>query len=274
MKYNGKEVEVTCTLKNDTIEIAIIDTLNLKFPFYNINEAAEFLVNEYGGTKEEAVLALKNLLQDTDVLRDTVQTETKTKESNHQDLINNIESGNFNGITANDLLKYFRHVYNSKYNEEYRIDYDKDRKILEDNIKRFGVEETVCRIDKLIYNYNAIGSKYSRPYVRQLDIHAKNPWISDKLQGMERVVKNTSFDNKSQKDCWIDHLDPEDRCIEISTKDFFSMSMEEFDTYVRNEFLKKGIDVNDLSLPPEIVKERYKDEIKALEEADRTGRHE
>ena len=260
MKYNGKEVEVTCTLKNnDTIEIAIIDTLNLKFLFYNISEAAEFLVNEYGGTEEEAVLALKNLLQETDVSRDTVQTETKTKESNHQDLINNIESGNFNGITANDLLKYFRHVYNSKYNEEYRIDYDKDRKILEDNIKRFGVEETVCRIDKLIYNYNAIGSKYSRPYVRQLDIHAKNPWISDKLQGMERVVKNTSFNNEKGQ---------EDRCIEISTRDFFSMSMEEFDTYVRNEFLKKGIDINDLSLPPEVVKERYKDEIKALEEAD------
>jgi hypothetical protein len=44
--------------------------------------------------------------------------------------------------------------------------------------------------------------------------------------------------------------------------------MEEFDTYCRNEFLKKGIDINDLSLPPEEVKERYKDEIKALEEAD------
>jgi len=266
MKYNGKEIEVTCTLKNDTIKITIIDN-NLKFPFTDINKAAEHLVSEYGGTKEEAVLALKNLLQDTDVSQDTVQTETKTKESNHQDLINNIESGNFNGITANELLQYFRHVYNSKYNEEYRIDYDKDRKILEDNIKRFGVEETVCRIDKLIYNYNAINggnSKFPRPYVRQLDIHAKNPWISDKLQDMERVVKNTSFNLNWQ----------EDRCIEISTKDFFSMSMEEFDTYVRNEFLKKGIDINDLSLPPEIVKERYKDEIKALEEADRTGRHE
>jgi hypothetical protein len=261
MNYNGKEIEVTCTLENDTPKITIIDD-NLKFPFTNINKAAEFLVTEYGGIKEEAVLALKNLLQDTDVSQDTVQTETKTKESNHQDLINNIESGNFNGITANELLKYFRHVYKSKYNEEYGIDYDRDKKILEDNIKRFGVEETVCRIDKLIHNYNAINggnSRFPRPYVRQLDIHAKNPWISDKLQGMERVVKNTSFNNEKGR---------EDRCIEISTKDFFSMSMEEFDTYVRNEFLKKGIDINDLSLPPEEVKERYKDEIKALEEAE------
>ena len=78
-------------------------------------------------------------------------------------------------------------------------------------------------------------------------------------QGMERVVKNTSFNNEKGR---------EDRCIEISIKDFFNMSMEEFDTYCRNEFLKKGIDINDLSLPPEEVKERYKDEIKALEEAD------
>src|SRR5690606_28459336 len=29
-----------------------------------------------------------------------------------------------------------------------------------------------------------------------------------------------------------------------------------------------GIDIDDLSQPPEVVKERYKDEIKALEEAD------
>ena len=61
MKYNGKEVEVTCTLKNDTIEIIIIVD-NLKFPFYDINKAAEFLVSEYGGTKEEALLALNNCI--------------------------------------------------------------------------------------------------------------------------------------------------------------------------------------------------------------------
>lgn len=147
MNYNGKEIEVTCTLENGTPKITIPHPNNndVKFPFPNINRAAVFLVSAYGGTKEEAVLALNNLLQDTVV------------------------------------------------------------------------------------------------------------------QGMERVVKNTSFNNEKGQ---------EDRCIEISTRDFFNMSMEEFDTYVRNEFLKKGIDINDLSLPPEEVKERYKDEIKALEEAD------
>jgi len=61
MKYNGKEIEVTCTLKNDTIKIAIIDD-NLKFPFDDINTAAEFLVTEYGGTKEEALIALNNYI--------------------------------------------------------------------------------------------------------------------------------------------------------------------------------------------------------------------
>ena len=151
MKYNGKEIEVTCTLENGTPKITITAGKS-KFSFNNINRAAVFLVSVYGGTKEEAVLALKNLLQDTDVSQD-----------------------------------------------------------------------------------------------------------SDKLQGMERVVKNTSFNNEKGQ---------EDRCIEISTRDFFNMSMEEFDTYCRNEFLKKGIDINDLSLPPEEVRERYKDEIKALEEAD------
>ena len=152
---------------------------------------------------------------------------------------------NYNGkeievtcTSADELLQYFRHVYKSKYNEEYTVCYD-DKKILEENIKRFGVEETACRIDKLIYNYETISggsSKFPRPYVRQLDIHAKNPWISDRLQNMERVVKNTSFANEK---------DREDRYIEISIKDFFSMFMEEFYTYVKNEFLKKGIDIDD-----------------------------
>jgi hypothetical protein len=240
MNYNGKELEVTCTLENDTPKITIIDG-NFTFPFPDINIAADFLATIYGGTKEEALIALNNLLQDTDVSRDTVQTETKTEESNYQDPIKNIESGNFNGITADELLQYFRHVYKSKYNEEYRLDYN-NKKILEENIKRFGVEETVCRIDKLIYNYNAIGSKFPRPCVRHLEI----PWISDKLQGMERVVKNTSFNNEKSR---------EDRCIEISMKDFFNMSMEEFDTYVRNEFQKKGIDIDDIPQPK--IKDPY-----------------
>lgn len=160
--------------------------------------------------------------------------EVKVTCTSYQDPINNIESGNFNGITADELLQYFGHVYKSKYNEKYTANYD-DKKILEDNIKRFGVEETACRIDKLIYNYETISggsSKFPRPYVRQLNIYAKNPWISDKLQDMERVVKNTSFNNEKGRE------------------DFFSMSMEEFDAYIRE------------------VKERYKDEIKALEEAD------
>ena len=206
MNCNGNEIEVTCTLKNDTIEITITDS-NLKFPFININEVAEFLATVYRGIKEEAVLAPNNLLQGTDVSQDTVQTRTKTEESNHQGPIKNIESGNFNGITADKLLQYFRHVYKGKYNEKYTVCCD-DKKILEDNIKRFGVEETACRIDKLIYNYETISggsSKFPRPYVRQLNIHAKNPWISDRLQGMERVVKNTSFTNeKDRKDCCIE----------------------------------------------------------------------
>jgi|LSQX01.1.fsa_nt_gb hypothetical protein len=109
MNYNGKEIEVTCTSQNDTIEITITAPNNLKFHFNDINRAAVFLVSVYGGTKEEAVLALNNLLQ---------------KQSN-----------------------------------------EKGR---------------------------------------------------------------------------------EDRCIEISTKDFFSMSMEEFDAYIRKEFLKKGIDIDNL----------------------------
>lgn len=145
MNYNGKEIEVTCTLENGTPKITIPHPNNndVKFPFPNINRAAVFLVSAYGGTKEEAVLALNNLLQEQAF------------------------------IALNNLLQ--------KQSNE-----------------------------------------------------------------------------KGQ----------EDRCIEISIKDFFNMSMEEFDTYCRNEFLKKGIDINDLSLPPEEVKERYKDEIKALEEAD------
>jgi hypothetical protein len=148
MNYNGKEIEVTCTSQNDTIEITIFgNDLKMPFTFNDINRAAVFLAAVYGGTKEEAVLALKNL-------------------------------------SLKNLLQE---------------------------------------------------------------------------QGMERVVKNTSFNNEKGR---------EDRCIEISIKDFFNMSMEEFDTYVRNEFLKKGIDINDRSLSPEEVRERYKDEIKALEEAD------
>ncbi len=62
MKYNGKEIEVTCSVKNDTINITITDDDNLKFPFTDINKAAEFLVSEYGGTKEEALLALNNCI--------------------------------------------------------------------------------------------------------------------------------------------------------------------------------------------------------------------
>jgi len=41
----------------------------------------------------------------------------------------------------------------------------------------------------------------------------------------------------------------EDRCIEISTRDFYNMSMEEFDAYLRKEFLKKGIDIDDIPQP-------------------------
>lgn len=144
MKYNGKEIEVTCTLENGTPKITIFgNDLKMPFHFNDINRAAVFLASVYGGTKEEAVLALNNLLQEQAF------------------------------IALNNLLQ--------KQSNE-----------------------------------------------------------------------------KGQ----------EDRCIEISIKDFFNMSMEEFDTYCRNEFLKKGIDINDLSLPPEEVRERYKDEIKALEEAD------
>lgn len=63
MNYNGKEIEVTCTLENDTIKITIPHpNYNLKFPFNNINTAAEFLVSKYGGTKEEALMALNNCI--------------------------------------------------------------------------------------------------------------------------------------------------------------------------------------------------------------------
>ena len=110
MNYNGKEIEVTCTLENDTPKITIFgNDLKMPFHFNDINRAAVFLASVYGGTKEEAVLALNNLLQ---------------------------EQSNEKG--------------------------------------------------------------------------------------------------------------QEDRCIEISTKDFFSMSMEEFDAYIRKEFLKKGIDIDNL----------------------------
>lgn len=64
MKYNGKEVKVTCTLENDTIKITIPDPdySKLKFPFNNISRAAEFLVTEYGGIKEEALMTLNNYI--------------------------------------------------------------------------------------------------------------------------------------------------------------------------------------------------------------------
>lgn len=245
------EIEVTCTLQNDTINITITDS-SLKFPFININEVAEFLAAVYGGIKEKTLLGLNNLLQDTDVLQATVQTRTKTEESNYQDPIKNIECGNFTGITADKLLQYFRHVFKSKYNEKYTVCHD-DKKILEENIKRFGVEETACRIDKLIYNYEAINrgnSKFPRPYIRQLNIHAKNPWISNKLQDMERVVKNTSFTNEK---------DREDRCIEIKKEQKMKYNGKEIEVIciVNNDTIKITI-IDGLKFPFNNISEAAK----------------
>lgn len=135
MRYNGKEIEVTCTVKNGTPEITIFnDELKLPFTFTNNVNAAVFLASVYGGTKEEALIALNNFLLEVAFME------------------------------------------------------------------------------------------------------------------LNNCLQDTNNNEKDQ----------EDRCIEISTKDFFSMSMEEFDTYVRTEFLKKGIDIDYLSqLPDEKEKERY-----------------
>jgi hypothetical protein len=109
------------------------------------------------------------------------------------------------------------------------------------------------------------------------NINKAAKWLVSKYGGTKKEAL-TALNNFLQEEAFIalnnllqksnNKKGQEDRCIEISMKDFFNMSMEEFDTYVKNEFLKKGIDINDLSLPPEEVKERYKDEIKALEEAE------
>ena len=61
MNYNGKEIKITCTLQNDIIEIAITEGY-LTWLFNNINKAAKFLVSEYGGTKEEALMAVNNCI--------------------------------------------------------------------------------------------------------------------------------------------------------------------------------------------------------------------
>ena len=43
MNYNGKEIEVTCTSQNDTIEITIFgNDLKMPFTFNDINRAAVF----------------------------------------------------------------------------------------------------------------------------------------------------------------------------------------------------------------------------------------
>jgi len=132
MRYNGKEIEVTCTVKNGTPEITIFnDKLKLPFTFTNDVNAAVFLASVYGGTKEEALMALNNFLLEVAFME-----------------------------------------------------------------------------------------------------------LNNRLQDT----------NNNEKD-------QEDRCIEISTKDFFEMSLEEFDTYVRNEFLKKGIDIDDIPQPK--IKDPY-----------------
>ena len=66
MKNNGKEVNVICTLENDTLKITIPDdnNNNLKFPSTDIYKVAKFLVSEYEGTKKEAILVLNDCISE------------------------------------------------------------------------------------------------------------------------------------------------------------------------------------------------------------------